>query len=151
MDRQNLYEFARMVRARREELGLTQSDVAEGVGLSQGWVAKMERGEIKSPRLGTIKKLAKVIKMDETDLIVAAKLAQDRQHARRFLLVDDLGLGEDPVRASLMEKLSRIRLSQDRIDSLEGALDRMLRQDRKTTGGIEEDLTRDIPRSDDRQ
>lgn len=56
------------LRARRIELGLSQDDVAEGLGVSQVQVAKYERGENQVP-LDKARALVKVLKIDIAHLL----------------------------------------------------------------------------------
>lgn len=46
---------AHRLRELRESAGLTQSDVAQRLGVSQRQVSKIERGEIETTKLGTIR------------------------------------------------------------------------------------------------
>ena len=52
------------VKKRREELGLTQAEVANRAGIGQPYISKIERGIIKSPSSSTIEALAKALEMD---------------------------------------------------------------------------------------
>jgi len=51
----------------REKAGLSQWDLFEKSGLLPGYISRIERGEIRYPRLSTIKKLCKAlgIQVDE--------------------------------------------------------------------------------------
>lgn len=52
--------LAEQIRARRKTLGLTQAQLAELVGTSQGKIGDYERGEVE-PTITTLKALAKVL------------------------------------------------------------------------------------------
>jgi transcriptional regulator with XRE-family HTH domain len=61
-------EFCQRLRARRVELGLTQVDVAEMLGIKQPSYAKFETG-IYEPRLRTLYRLATVLDVSVYDLL----------------------------------------------------------------------------------
>lgn len=73
-----------MVRAAREEQGFGRERLAELVGRSTEWVAKVENGEIASPPVGILRELARVLSLDEAELIVAAQHAKAEDEARRL-------------------------------------------------------------------
>jgi transcriptional regulator with XRE-family HTH domain len=60
--------FVELIKKRREELGLTQAQLAECAGIGQPYVSKIESGTIKSPSLSTIKSLAEALEIDVEDL-----------------------------------------------------------------------------------
>lgn len=49
------------IRQRREELGLTQKDVANRMGYTQGMIARWERGEVENMKRATMGTLANVL------------------------------------------------------------------------------------------
>jgi len=60
------------VRIRREQLGLTQDEVAERAGLrytSQPWISAIERGEKTDVRLSSLQRLAKALECTVDDLL----------------------------------------------------------------------------------
>ncbi len=60
-----------MVRARREELGITQEALAERADLSKNYVGSIERGE-QDMRLGVLLRLAYALKWDASELLAKA-------------------------------------------------------------------------------
>jgi transcriptional regulator with XRE-family HTH domain len=50
-----------VLRRLRQAQDLTQAQLAKRAGVTQGYVAKLESGAKKSPSLGTLKKLARVL------------------------------------------------------------------------------------------
>ncbi len=58
--RRNLIDGVPMVRAWREHLGLTQTEVARRAGMSQAALAQIESGEHR-PRKATLEKLAEAL------------------------------------------------------------------------------------------
>ena len=61
--RRNLKEF-------REELGLSQSELARRVGCTPGYICDLERGR-RSPRIGTLAPLAEVLGVSPSSLVSA--------------------------------------------------------------------------------
>ena len=55
------------VRFLREDLLMTQQDLADAAGISRDQVSRIERGTV-SPQFGTIKKLAKALETDAREL-----------------------------------------------------------------------------------
>ena len=53
----------------RERQFLTREELAEKVGSHRDHIGRLERDEIDSPRIGTIRKLAKALDVDPTELI----------------------------------------------------------------------------------
>ena len=51
-------DLAKKLRARRREMGLTLKDVAEGSGLSVGFISQIERGE-GNPTLDTLNRIGR--------------------------------------------------------------------------------------------
>lgn len=73
-----------MVREKRLERGLSQEELAELVGMSQGWVAKIESGEIKYPRRKTLERMAFALSVSFTELLIASGYATTRAEAERL-------------------------------------------------------------------
>lgn len=64
--------FGDAVRARRQELGLSQEDLGFEAELHRTYISQLERG-LKSPSLATIEQLAQVLKTKPSDLVRAAE------------------------------------------------------------------------------
>lgn len=60
--------FARTVRARRHELGISQSQLAESSGLHHTYISLLERSK-RDPRFDTIIKLARGLDMTPAELL----------------------------------------------------------------------------------
>ena len=63
-------EFGRRVRARREQLGLSQMAVAERAGVHFTYVSDVERG-VRNPSLNTMVKVAAALETDLNKLVRA--------------------------------------------------------------------------------
>lgn len=61
--------FGRRVRRARLRLGMTQADLAAALHRTQGWVSKIERGQIEIDSVGLISKLASELHLHPNDLI----------------------------------------------------------------------------------
>ncbi|MFE3114926.1 helix-turn-helix domain-containing protein [Streptomyces niveus] len=62
-------EIGRRARRARLRLGMPQADLATALGKSQGWVSKMERGQIEIDRVGLLNLLAAELHVHPNDLI----------------------------------------------------------------------------------
>ncbi|MCQ8893893.1 MAG: CBS domain-containing protein [Methanolinea sp.] len=61
------------IKARRELLGLKQTDLAEKAGISQSMVARIERGSV-DPRVSTLRKIVAVLNAMERPRVTAGRL-----------------------------------------------------------------------------
>lgn len=68
-------EFCSRIKARRKDLGLTQLQVANSLGVTQPTYAELEAGR-KEPRLGTLYKVAIALEVDVHDLLPQIKALQ---------------------------------------------------------------------------
>ncbi len=53
----------------REQLFLTREELAEQVGSHRDHIGRLERGEVKNPRMATIRKLARALEVDPAELL----------------------------------------------------------------------------------
>lgn len=67
--------IAKRIRTKRTELGLTQKDLAEQVGVTPPAINRFEKGE-KSPSVDTLLKLAKALGVS-TDFLLGAESGED--------------------------------------------------------------------------
>lgn len=95
--------FCQNLRQRREEVGMTQQQLARTAGLSYNFVSQVERG-VKQPTLGTIAKLAKALEMPPHLLLFEKAKPPDQQEEKvvqllRRLKRKDLPLVQRIIRA----------------------------------------------------
>jgi transcriptional regulator with XRE-family HTH domain len=57
------------IRQRRGELGITQEDLATAAEVAPTSVVRLENGEIRRPRVGTIQRLSEALDMDPQELL----------------------------------------------------------------------------------
>jgi transcriptional regulator with XRE-family HTH domain len=57
------------LRVRRRALGLTQTEVARRVGVSQGLIAQLEGGRFRNPSLAVLRRLAEALSTTVGDLV----------------------------------------------------------------------------------
>jgi transcriptional regulator with XRE-family HTH domain len=85
--------FGDRVKARRNELGLTQRDLASRAGLDYTYLSKIENGRLEhTPSIRTIQGLARALQLDELELMDLANkvpsafesIARDREALRFF-------------------------------------------------------------------
>ena len=60
------------IRALREELGLTQGQLANNASLSQGYLSQLENGDVKSPSAAVLLRVAQAMQVDPDELFEAA-------------------------------------------------------------------------------
>ncbi len=95
---------------RRDQLGLTQEAFADLVGMSQEWVAKVSSGEIKTPKLSTLRKVAEAIGDPVSELVYLAGYAESELTARR--IADQAAASDDDGERDLaIEALTDILLT----------------------------------------
>jgi transcriptional regulator with XRE-family HTH domain len=113
--------FGSMVLRRRKELGMTQSDLAQRVGVQPNYIVYLEKGE-RRPSDRTVLRMADALGIDRGDLYLAAN-----PELREFLSISDTNevqlaampsglqlLADDSV---LREKLS---ITDAEIDAVQG-------------------------------
>ena len=64
--------LARLVRANRERLRLTQGELAEQVGVSRSAISELEAGRIEQPRAAVFARLGKALGLPAAALLAAA-------------------------------------------------------------------------------
>ena len=62
-------KLAAMLKAKREEKGMTQTDLAKRAKVSQAYVASIEAGSKKNPSLAVLQRLAKALGVPVTELL----------------------------------------------------------------------------------
>ena len=61
--------IGKIIRDRRKELGLLQSEVATSVGVTEGTISRWESGDIGNMRRDRIYKLAKVLQLNPAEIM----------------------------------------------------------------------------------
>lgn len=90
------------IKNRRKELGLTQKQVAESVGVSEAAVSQWESGDIKNMKREKIAKLAQVLCVSPIELLSDRKESTPAIDADRQRLIDKvMQLSPDQVRSFL--------------------------------------------------
>jgi len=64
------------LRERREDLGMTQSELADRAGVSQPLIARIENGDV-DPRLSTVSRIVDVFEAVDEDTVTARDLMSD--------------------------------------------------------------------------
>jgi transcriptional regulator with XRE-family HTH domain len=114
--------LAAIIRDRREELGMSQETVSQ-----------IERGITTAPRTKTLHRLAGVLGLNVSDLIVAANLARTRADAAKVAESDRLS--KDDARASIIGLVRSIEVTRDRERGLKALLLAWQREDRRKGKG----------------
>jgi XRE family transcriptional regulator of biofilm formation len=60
------------IRQLRDELGLTQGQLAIGSSVSQGYLSQLENGEVKNPSAAVLLRVAQAMRIDPDELFEAA-------------------------------------------------------------------------------
>jgi len=113
--------FGTMVLRRRKELGFTQSDLAQRVGVQPNYIVYLEKGERK-PSDRTVLKMADALGIDRADLYLAAN-----PELRDFLRISDRNevvLTEMPAGLQALaddaELRSRLKITDEEITNVSG-------------------------------
>ena len=61
--------LGKMLKQRRKEKPMTQAALAEKVGVSQTYIAKLESGDKKNPTVDLLKKIAKALGVPVAELL----------------------------------------------------------------------------------
>lgn len=70
MARKADYPLGGLVRRRRSELRLTQTELAERAGISQAYLSSMERGLVRMPDVEIRRRLAEALRMTHVQLLL---------------------------------------------------------------------------------
>jgi len=95
------------IRSLREEIGLSQAQLAEQAGLSQGYLSQIENDEVQNPSASVLFRLAQALHVDPRCLLEAA--------GYRDILGSEGDTGfETPVDPDLLRFLARLSPEQQR-------------------------------------
>lgn len=61
--------LGKTIAERRKELGITQVNLAERAGTSQGYISDLENGKILNPTIGTLLKIATILNLESSKLL----------------------------------------------------------------------------------
>ena len=75
--KERVESLAFRVRTSREDLGITQTDLAERARISPGHVSKLETGKITNPTRETIKALAEALEVPEAYLLAFIETSEE--------------------------------------------------------------------------
>jgi transcriptional regulator with XRE-family HTH domain len=101
-----------VIKIRRNEMGMTQKDLAERVGVTEATVSRWESGDIKSMKRSNIAALSSVLNVPPAVLMDWE--SYDAEVAERKRLTDDF------VTLSNVAKLEHLRIALDLLRRLEG-------------------------------
>lgn len=77
--------FADVLKRVRKAKGLTQQWVAERAGIRKGYVSSIESAKVNPPKLPVLRKLARILGIDRTELILLAYIARAPREIRGIL------------------------------------------------------------------
>jgi repressor LexA len=66
-------KIGRLIKNRREALGLSQQDVANHVNVTKSAISRWESGEVKNMGRSKIQKLAEVLKLSPVDIVLRSQ------------------------------------------------------------------------------
>jgi transcriptional regulator with XRE-family HTH domain len=69
--------LGRAIRLRREELGISQEDLALELGYDQGWISHIENGRA-NPAYGTVDRLARALSLPLSELVLLAESVETK-------------------------------------------------------------------------
>lgn len=114
--RTDTYALGRLVRQKRQELGLTQVEMADAIGISQAYLSSMERGAVRMPDVEIRRRLADVVRMSHLELLIAIE----------ELSPDEAGQAPRPIVPEVVRKLDS--LDPDSRRALERVIDDVYRK-----------------------
>lgn len=76
--------IGQLTRRRRNELKMTQLDLAEATGMSQRWVSDLEGDGVKNPKPDTLNRLARALDLNVADFVVAIGHTAQAEEAKRI-------------------------------------------------------------------
>lgn len=123
------------IAARREALGLNQTELATRATVPRTTVNRIETGTTQLPSPDIRRKLAAVLGVSHLDLLIAAGEITEAEIAPLGVTG---AVAPDPVRARLVDRLERVRLTAERVGLLESVFERMLRFDRDAEQAVHE-------------
>lgn len=121
-------EAKELIRNKRKERGLTTTELADMVGVSNSTISRWERGEIATMKSRHISRLANALGISPVELVRSEKVVKDIQYKR----TTDIGIRTADLIEELMNrtenfKLDGIILDKEDINiiisSLESSLD----------------------------
>ena len=90
----NYIEIGKRLKSRRKQLGLTQKQVADRMGLSEGSISRYESGKIENATTRVFSKFAVVLKV-EPSWLIGFKAETDFEHRLKSIIKDNQDLPEE--------------------------------------------------------
>lgn len=88
-------KIGRLIKNRREALGLSQQDVANHVNVTKSAISRWESGEVKNMGRSKIQKLAEVLKLSPVDIVLGKKTDSIIIHkTKKVPLLGSIAAGE---------------------------------------------------------
>jgi len=130
-------DLGKRIRELREEIGVTQGQVAYAAEVSQGYLSQLENGDVRNPSAAVILRLAQAIHVDPDDLFEAAGYPTVRTLKRVY---EGYEANVDPDLLRFLTRLPRNR--QRRLLLLLEGMEHLVEDTRRgaedTRGGAEE-------------
>ena len=90
----NYKKIGERMKSRRKQLGLTQKQVADRMGLSEGSISRYESGKIENATTVVLNKFAVVLKV-EPSWLIGFKVETDFEHRLKSIIKDNRDLPEE--------------------------------------------------------
>lgn len=74
MTSEQIEQLAALLKQKRQDLGLSKSEVARRAGLDVGTISRIEHGLIATPLAGNLKEIARVLQIPVADILTIADL-----------------------------------------------------------------------------
>lgn len=87
-------DFASIVRSARIEKGLTLQAVATKLGSHKGYISGFEHRKVNPPSAKLVKKLAKLLDLDEKELLILSVVEKAPKEVREIIREGALGMLE---------------------------------------------------------
>lgn len=87
-------EFAAIVKAARQQKGMTLEAVASKLGTHKGYVSGFENRKVNPPSAKLVRKLAKLFGLDEKEMLILAVVEKAPKEVREIIRDGSLGMLE---------------------------------------------------------
>lgn len=100
MQDHDIQQLADAIRERRQELGLSASEVARRADVAKGTITRLELGQIGSPRMDNLRSIADVLQIPLTNLLAESRVlrSSDLPTLQPYLRTKFKDMPEDAVR-----------------------------------------------------
>ena len=94
-----------LIKEKREEFGLTISELARLTSINKGVISKLESGETKRPELKTIRSITEVLKLPYTDIVQEYAKIEKRVEVLFDLMIESIEISQFQLIPHVAQKI----------------------------------------------